>query len=466
MAALSSGGQPSALDADPIRISRLTLTLRRRCEADSIGAALMSELAKPGTVGGEPNEAELVRLVLQRGLATPEEVERARSLQQQLVARGQYRPLLHILVDQHAITASQAKRVVQESATGRKPVGLSSYQIIEPVGQGSMGMVYKAKQLSMDRIVALKILQPQLAQNKEFIDRFHREARIAARLSHNNIVQAIDSGEFAGHHYFVMEFVDGTTIKEELESGRVFSEQEALRIVYQIAEALDHAHQRGLIHRDVKPENIMLTRDGTAKLADLGLARLTADEQLAESERGMAMGTPYYIAPEQVRGEVDVDIRADIYSLGATLYHMVTGRVPYTGSNVIEVMQKHLRGRLVPPDHLNTSLSGGLGEVVETMMARDRDQRYASPKDLLIDLKQLMEGKPPIVARRRLDEAVIGALADGEELEGPPPNIRTIQRLTQRLSFYQIATGILSGMLIVALLVIIGLLMQLLSGAS
>jgi serine/threonine-protein kinase len=402
--------------------------------------------------------------VLERGLATPEEVERARSVQEQLAARSQYKPLLHILVEQHAITPSQAKRVVQEAGTRRKPVGPPGYQILEPVGQGSMGMVYRAKQLSMDRIVALKILRPQLAQNKEFIDRFHREARIAARLSHNNIVQAIDSGEFAGHHYFVMEYVDGTTIKEELESGRVYSEDEALRIIYQIAEALDHAHQRGLIHRDVKPENIMLTRDGTAKLADLGLARLTTDNQLAEAEKGMAMGTPYYIAPEQIRGEVDIDIRADIYSLGATLYHMVTGRVPYTGSNAIEVMQKHLRGKLVPPDHLNTNLSGGLGEVVETMMACDRDHRYASPKDLLIDLKNLMEGKPPIVARKRLDESVMKALAEGEELEGPPPNIRTIQQLTRRLSFYQVATGILSGMLIVALLIIIGLLMQLLSG--
>ena len=253
-----------------------------------------------------------------------------------------------------------------------------------------------------------------LAQNKEFIKRFDREAKIAAKLSHNNIVNAIDAGEVAGHHYFVMEYVEGGTIKDELDKCQVFEEKNALRIVLAVAEALKHAHQRGLIHRDIKPENVILTKDGNVKLADLGLARLTADEKWSMSEAGMAIGTPYYISPEQVRGQVDVDIRADIYSLGATLYHMVTGRVPYDGETPTDVMRKHVDKNqvLTPPDHLNTNLSSGLGMVVETMMSKNRENRYRNPDDLILDLKCLMAGDSPMIAGQKPE--TLATLAEGE----------------------------------------------------
>src|SRR5262249_84471 len=242
---------------------------------------------------------------------------------------------------------------------------------------------------------AVKILLDALAQNKEFIKRFDREAKIAAKLSHNNVVNAIDAGEVNGHHYFVMEYVEGATIKDPLDKGEVFEEKKALNIVLAVAEALKHAHERGLIHRDIKPENVILTKDGNVKLADLGLARLTADEKWSMAEAGMAIGTPYYISPEQVRGQVDVDIRADIYSLGATPPQMVTGKVPYDGETPAEVMKKHVdkNTNFVPPDHINTRLSSGLGEVVETMMAKNRENRYRNPDDLLIDFKCLLQGE-------------------------------------------------------------------------
>ena len=223
-----------------------------------------------------------------------------------------------------------------------KKFEIPGYEIIEKLGKGSMGLVFKARQTSVDRIVAVKVLLDSLAQNKEFIKRFQREAKIAAKLQHNNIVNAIDAGEVEGHHYFVMEYVEGATIKDELDKSKVFDEKVALKIVVAVAEAMKHAHERGLIHRDIKPENVILTKDGQVKLADLGLARLTADEKWAMSEAGMAIGTPYYISPEQVRGQVDVDIRGDIYSLGATLYHMVTGRGPLPGRDPAEVMRKHV----------------------------------------------------------------------------------------------------------------------------
>jgi serine/threonine-protein kinase len=214
-----------------------------------------------------------------------------------------------------------------------------------------------------------------------------------------------------------MEYVEGTTIKDVLEKEKVIEEKRSLEIVLAVAHALAHAHQRGLVHRDVKPENVILTKDGGVKLADLGLARLTADEKWAMAEAGMAIGTPYYISPEQVRGQVDVDIRADIYSLGATLYHMVTGRVPYDGETPSEVMRKHVDKAcvLTPPDHLNTRLSSGLGEVVETMMAKNREHRYLRPEDLILDLDYLLRGERPIIAEQKASS--LSGLAEGEVSE-------------------------------------------------
>src|SRR5262249_31080266 len=151
----------------------------------------------------------------------------------------------------------------------------------------------------------------------------------------------------------------------------------------QIAQALEHAHRRGLIHRDIKPANIVLTPDGIAKLADLGMAREADDEALARQEKGLSIGTPYYMASAQSERVADIDVRAEVYSLGGTFYHMVTGQVPFPGKNVEEVFQAHLGQELTPPDHVNTALSSGLGEVVEYMMARDRGQRYPTPGDLI-----------------------------------------------------------------------------------
>jgi serine/threonine-protein kinase len=278
-----------------------------------------------------------------------------------------------------------------------------------------MGIVYKAQQLSMNREVAIKVLRPRLAANRGFLERFTREAHVAARLSHNNIVQAFDVGSAGSLHYFVMEYVEGTTIKRELEREKVYGEREAVEIVLQIAQALSHAHRRGLIHRDIKPANIILTAEGVAKLADLGLARQTHDDdELDEAERGMTIGTPFYISPEQIRGEETIDIRADIYSLGATFYHMVTGQPPFPGKTVEPVLMAHLNQELTPPDHLNTALSAGVGEVIEFMMAKDRNERYPTPGDLIIDLECLLAGEPPKLARQRIEAASLAELAQGE----------------------------------------------------
>ena len=234
------------------------------------------------------------------------------------------------------------------------------------------------------------------------------------------------------------------SIKQELERGKKYSEKEAVEIVIQIAQALQHAHRRGLIHRDIKPANIILTPDGIAKLADLGMARETEDKALARAERGMTIGTPFYIAPEQIRGIEDVDDRADIYSLGATLYHMVTGQPPFPGSKVDEVLKAQLETELTPPDHLNEQLSAGLGEVVEFMMAKERSRRYRHTEDLIIDLECLLNGEPPKLVRQRIQAATLRGLAEGEAEDGdrPPSHISDKSNLTLWITVLAVLLGL------------------------
>jgi len=311
-------------------------------------------------------DSEVGKVVTELGLATKTELEFCREQQKQSSDPNQ-RSLADLLVEHNFITVNQAKRIRQQIDERSKGNQLPGYQLLGKLGAGAMATVYKAKQISLDRVVAVKVLPKKMGENPEFVDRFYKEGRAAARLSHNNIVQAIDVGSTPqGYHYFVMEYVEGKTLYDVMAvppqgEGRAFSEAEALDVTIQICDALAHAHQRGLIHRDVKPKNILLTPQGVAKLTDLGLARAQDDRAAGESEAGKAYGTPYYISPEQIRGEVDIDFRADIYSLGATLYHIVTGRVPFEADTPSAVMHKPLKNPLTPPDHINTALSVGIG---------------------------------------------------------------------------------------------------------
>lgn len=363
----------------------------------------------------EPIDSELGRVVVERNLATQAEVDECRAEQEPLAQQGPQRALGELMVEKGVITQRQLERVRKSIEDMRRSQQIPGYQILERLGAGAMATVFKARQLSLDRPVAIKVLPRRFSENAEYVERFYKEGQAAAKFNHPNIVQAIDVGEAGGYHYFVMEFVEGHTLYDELAKGKVFSEPEALRICMQIAKALAHAHERGLIHRDVKPKNIMMTDEGVAKLADMGLARMAADERAAQAEAGKAYGTPYYISPEQIRGERDIDFRADLYSLGATLYHLVTGRVPFEGPNPAAVMHMHLKEPLTPPDHVNPSLSVGLGEVVEVLMAKDRNQRYASTKDLILDLEAVAIGQPPLQVRKALDAETLTALT------GPAP---------------------------------------------
>ena len=266
-----------------------------------------------------------------------------------------------------------------------------------------MATVFLAHQISLDRSVAIKVLPKKFSDNTNFINRFYQEGRAAAKLNHPNIVSAFDVGKAGEHHYFVMEFVDGPTVYDLIVKKKRIPEAEAVEIVRQTALALQHAHERGFIHRDIKPKNIMVTADKIVKLADLGLARALSDKEAAKAEAGRAYGTPYYISPEQIRGDEKIDQRADLYGLGATFYHMVTGKVPYTGKNPSDVMHKHLKSELVPPDHRNPELSGGCAQVIEMLLAKNPKERYQSASDLIKDLELVAADEPPYFAKRELD---------------------------------------------------------------
>ncbi len=405
-------------------------------------------------MGNETNyDTVFGRMALDQGLCTSDELHHCL---EQLQSRQKANPtsLKQLMLEFGFITNTQAtrlKNVIKESKSAAHQI--PGYQILGKLGAGAMAVVYKAKQLSLNRTVAIKVLPKRFSENPEYVERFYKEGQAAGMLNHPNIVQAVDVGEAGGYHYFVMECVEGKTLYDDISAGKVFGEEEALDIIIQVGEALRHAHSVGLIHRDVKPKNIMINKEGIVKLADMGLARETTDIEAAKTEKGRAYGTPYYIAPEQIRGEMDIDERADIYGLGATFYHLVTGRVPFMADDPVEVMKKHLRDELVPPDHINTSLSAGASEVIEVMMAKDKQHRYSNVEELLADLKAVREGQPPLRAHKRFDVSVLEELENGEVVE--PFDTVSVEQRFARYRNVILALGVLSAVLVLVIVLLL-----------
>ena len=401
------------------------------------------------------------RLVVEKGLATSEEVAECRKQLREASASTdpKQRTLAGMLVAKGMVTKRQVERL-RPLIDDQKPAQqIPGFQIVKKLGAGAMATVYMAKQLSLDRLVAIKILPKKFMNNPQFIERFYAEGKAAAQLNHANIVGALDVGHAGDFHYFVMEYVEGHTVYDDIMAHHKYSEADALDIIIQMARALDHAHKAGFIHRDVKPKNIMITPGGVAKLADMGLARAVSDREAAEAEQGKAFGTPYYISPEQIRGEIDVDFRADIYSLGATFYHMVTGQVPFDGANPSAVMHKHLKAELTPPDHVNPALTTGIGEVIESCMAKSRSQRYNTTSDLLADLEALTRGEPPLQARKKFDLSTLTALEDGDQIndEDHGPRIVEVERtppVVESPVFWAAVGGWLVAVILLVLLLV------------
>lgn len=256
------------------------------------------------------------------------------------------------------------------------------YRIQSVIGEGGMAMVYKATDLRLDRSVAVKIMRDEMADDEEFRSRFCAESHAVAMLSHPNIVAVYDVSHSDAMEYIVMELVDGITLKQYIDRKGALAWKEALHFARQIAKALSHAHERGIIHRDIKPQNIMLLRDGTIKVGDFGIAAL---ENEIHEENGQAIGSIHYIAPEQARGEFP-DARSDIYSLGVVMYEMLTGEKPYIGETIGEIAVQHMNADPVPPHEKKPDIPPELERITLKAMNADIAERYQTAGELLEDL--------------------------------------------------------------------------------
>ena len=341
------------------------------------------------------------RIAVAKGWIDQAAVDRCLSIQQ---AQQDDSPALgEIMVREGLLTGEQVVEILATQRRMRQASTITGYELIAKLGSGGMSTVYRARKESLGKIVALKILSPMLARNQDYIARFFREARAAAQLNHPNIVAGYDVGECNGYYYFAMEYVPGETLKQILKNEGKLAAERALNITAQVAEALRHAREKGLMHRDVKPGNIIITSAGLVKLADLGLAKAFHTDSSVTQE-GRTIGTPDYASPEQARGELDVDIRTDIYSLGATLFHMITGRVPFTGSTPAAIFARHITEELPPLHVLRQEMPEPLARLIRKMMAKDRNRRQADPAELIGDIQQtireLQAPQPPARTQR------------------------------------------------------------------
>jgi len=266
---------------------------------------------------------------------------------------------------------------------------LGRYTLDKRLG-GAMGIVFRGIDEQTGATIALKVLPRNLAHDPNFVERFKREVKATCVLSHPNVVHIYDTGIEQGVFYLATEFIDGETLTSKLRRETRLSELDSLHILRDIGKALGHAHSRRVLHRDLKPDNVMITKDGVVKLADFGLAKFLRDEQPITAE-GIAVGTPHYISPEQARALKDTDHRSDLYSLGATVFHLVTGRLPYEGDNGAEVMKRHVFEAVPDPRSVRADLHPAIAELLMKLMAKSPAQRYQSTDELVTAVDAIIE---------------------------------------------------------------------------
>ncbi len=398
------------------------------------------------------------KLVLQKGWATPAQLETCLGELEELERRGVQKQLGEILVEKRLLTTVQVQELLAEqdrsivrcegcgaryNAAGVDPSrdlkcpkcgatlvnpkrlthpgvdailyrdGSSSddllgktiggCKILDRLGRGGMATVYKGKHVGLNKFMAVKILPPASSRTKSMMERFIKEARAAAKIEHPNIVQVYDVDTQEGYNFILMQYVEGESVQDVLARDGKFDEREGTRVMRECAKGLDAAHKASLVHRDIKPDNIMITSKGEVKLADFGLAQ----EVQASGKVGTAVvaGTPYYMSPEQWDGR-NVDARSDLYSLGITFYLMLTGKRPYDGASPIDLMKQHLTAKPSSPRKLVTSLSDGICAIIGKLMAKDPKARYQSADELLRDFDRMAQGLDPLAMKSMTGKTV------------------------------------------------------------
>jgi serine/threonine-protein kinase len=284
--------------------------------------------------------------------------------------------------------AKTAGAAATATAGGQKVVTLGDYRLIKKLGQGGMGAVYLAHQISLDRDVALKVMSKELASNEAFVKRFQREARVMAKLDHPNILRCYEVNQAQGVHYLSVEFVEGGSIGDLLEKKGKFSLGDSLYIILTCAQALQHAHELNVIHRDIKPDNILLTKKGIVKVADLGLGK-AMDDDLGLTKTGAGAGTPLYMAPEQARDAKHVDQRSDIYALGCMLYKFLTSQFPFTGETLVEVIEAKEKNKFTPVRQHNADVPEKLSLMIDKMLQAKPEHRYQNCAQVILALESL-----------------------------------------------------------------------------
>lgn len=306
---------------------------------------------------------------------------------------------------------------------GERQALIGRYEVMQRIGAGGMGAVYRAVHLDLDREVALKVLPPDLASRPEMLQRFVREAQHAAKLRHENIVTLYEFGEASGTHFLAMEFVDGIDLHEYIDQKGQIDPEEARMITIQATKALALAHKEGIVHRDIKPSNFLITRrDGKliVKLTDFGLALSMEDSDFRVTRSGSTIGTVDYISPEQARDSAAADIRSDLYSLGCTWYHMLAGRAPFAEGGLAERLHNHLHKEPEDVRHFNPRVSEASWAILSRLLAKDPADRYQTPAELLADLLLLDPRGQPGTTR-----AVLEGLAKGNQVEEAAADVAT-----------------------------------------
>jgi serine/threonine protein kinase len=331
---------------------------------------------------------------------------------------------------------------------------IGRYEVIEVIGQGAMGIVYKARDPNIDRIVAIKTIKTtdieSSPEGEELIKRFKREVQTAGLLTHANIVTIHDGGQDGDLHWIAMEYVDGPSLAKLLAEKVIISLSDLLSIFVKICSALDFAHKKGIIHRDMKPANVLLTQEWEPKIADFGIARLASSTM---TRTGVILGTPSYMSPEQITGQ-KVDSRSDIFSLGIILYELITGERPFLGDNPTTIMYRIVHSEPLPPSKVNITLPSGLSEIVMRALAKNPEQRYQSAGNLAHELIKLVKTSPEFsVSTSRLDMPT--AALSSSEVSRSFDFYQTVESPTLRKKRSPVLVGVLSLISVVVVLVII-----------